>query len=227
MGLLSEVLSLLRSLTNSDEQEVNIDELEEKRDSFASELKMLERDLDHIERNFDDTIEKARSSENPAQLYREARNILRQFRQNQAKYESIAEEYVMLSTFITVANQYEHVPPASRGKSDDLSDRQREIIQKLRQDQLIEKIPIVERRRLDVYEIPNEYRFDSEEFGSGFVGLDHGLYEQSRVESRTPWIDQIANAILADDDIEEPEVRSLQDGCTDASETDDRTTDSR
>lgn len=225
MGLLSELFSSLSSLLRSNNQDVNIDEFEEERDSLASELKMLEREFDRFEEKFDDTIEKARSTENPARLYREARNILHQFRQKQSKYESVAEEYVMLSTFITVANQYEDVPPENSNTSDNLSDRQREIIQNLRQDQLIQKIPSVEDRRLEDNEIPSEYRFDSDEFGPSFI--NHGVYEQSRVTSRTPWLDQIANAILADDYIEEPERRSLQDEHSDASDTDERSTDSR
>jgi hypothetical protein len=232
MGLLSKLYSLAGSLTNRDDPNdtigelVDIDEVNLDRRECAAKLELLEHELDQTENNFGIILDKARSAEDPERFYNKALSLLGDFEQKQSEYESAAEGYVILSTMIRFAEQYEEVSLTTLDDSDELSDRQCEIVRKLRQDQRIREIQRVLDRQIDNSEIPDEYRNHSDEFGYDFT--DDGMYpaDKRRSQPGIAWFDQIVDEILPDDNAEDPECWSFQDERSEISSSGNRSTDS-
>lgn len=216
MDLLSKLSWLLDTLLSSDDQELNIDEVvkiddvELEQRQCRAELELLEQEFERIEEEFENLLDRAPSAENPERYYRKALSLLDDFEQKQSEYESVAEEYVMLSTLVTVAEQYEDLTLTTFDTSDEMSDRQREVVQKLRQDQRVQEISSVLDRQIDDSEIPDEYRSDTDEIGYDFT--DDSMYHDDgqRYGLEMAWFDQITDEILPDDTTEDTEYWTLQ-----------------
>lgn len=208
------------TLLENDDGAVDRDALESERESCVRKLDELEDELGLIEDRFEDKLEQAHSSDVPNRYYRMALSGLHRFRQKQAKYEYVAQEYIIVSTLLIVADEYEDLHESTLDQSDELSDRQRDIAIALyrgrhierpsssrwtidksdlpntfHRDQTIVEIQLTLRRDLDDSDFPSEYNEYLEEARSVSVpsldGADYPNHEQ-----KITWLEQIADVIL-------------------------------
>lgn len=225
-----------------DDGDIDRDALESERESCVRKLDVIEVRISDIEDSFEDNIEKARSADLPDQYHRRALSKLHRFQQKQAEYESVAAEYVIVSTLLLVADQHGDLHASALDGSDELSDRQRDIVNALwrgrhidrsssifhsmvddsdivdtlSRDPTLEKIRSWSNCQIDYSALPSEYRKPMDEGGRNSVaGVDPADYPNH--EQKITWLEQITEAVLEDGPVEIPEGWELTDDCSDLS----------
>jgi hypothetical protein len=187
----------LHTLLWDDSEDIDRDTIESEKDDCVAELQRLEDKLERFEASAQESIEKARSADNPNQHYEDAAKQIREFREKKSGYEGVAKQYVILMILTVLADQDAELETTTLDSSDSLSDLQKGIVHVVRGEQMIDRIPSTLNRRIDDSEVPSGPRgyFLGQEFDRPTIDTaDHPDHEQT-----ITWLEQIADAVLDDE----------------------------